>query len=154
MKKILGIAAIIGAVAYFGKKKVDNYQVVFSKLKVKFLGLSGLSFSNGNITFKTTLQVLNPSNIPLDIATGNAVTLRRLLFYNNVGEFLGEATPNLSAIQIPAKSSIELKNIHTEVPITEIEDLFGTALSIFQDTKNLKVKVELEALGKIILIDA
>lgn len=158
MRKIIAIGAIVGALALAGKNKVedyvDDYVTIFSKLKVKFLSLTNLGFANGGITCKINIRITNTSNINLDIVTGNYITLRRVLFYNDVGEFLGESYPNISAIQIPAKSAIELNNIPTEIPITQIEDIFGTALSIFSNPENLHVKIELEALGKTTIIDA
>ncbi len=153
MKKLLGLAAILGAVYYFGKNKAKDFKVFYKNLKISLLGLSNIGWKNGKITLDVSLKFANNSDVDFSLSTGGALTLNRIFFYSKAGEKLGVANLNMSHIEIPANGSLILKNIPATVPITEIEDFFGTALSIFSNIDNLKIKLEITALGKTSIVE-
>lgn len=153
MKKILGIAAVLGTLAYFGKEKAQNYVAIVKQLKFKFLGVSDLSLSGGKLKFKTNIRITNKSAEDFSFASGKNIILRKIKFYLPNGEYVGEATPNLAAIELPAGASVELKDIPTVLPVGNVGGFLENAFQIATNISKMKTKIELEILGKLVKID-
>lgn len=149
MKKLLiGIAAIGLATYYFGNKKVTEVKSVVDQLKLQVNGIRNLQVSSGGIKFKIDLNINNPTDQPLNLNTAQVVTLSRLRFFANNGDFIGESFPNISDISIPAYGSINIPNLDTFVKVSNLGNLFNNVLQLFAEPSNLKVQAELSALGQ------
>ncbi len=148
---LLGGVALV-AVSYYGKRKVTEIRNVIDSLILGVSGIHNFNFAAGNLTFDIDLKIANPTNQALNVQTGNLITVKRLLFYSQKGDFIGESFPNLSSIEIPAHGSISIKNLATQINTSNLGNLINNALSIFTDANNLQVKAEIESLGKIYMI--
>lgn len=154
MKNLLTIGLIAaGAMYYFGKNKVQDYSQIAKQLKIKFLGVSGISLKSSTLKFKTNIRITNTSPVDLSLSTGNNIVLRKIKFFTPSGDYLGEATPNVSGIVLPANAHVDLKDIPTVLPLTNLGNLFGDALDIISNPAILKTQFELEVFGKSITIN-
>ncbi len=143
---------LIGGVAfgamYFGKQKVTEIKNVVDALLLRVNGIRNFQIETTGVNFDIDLDITNPTKEGLHLSTGNLVTLKRLLFYSESGQFIGESFPNLSGIEIPARGSMNIPNLSTSIDISNIGNLFNSAIGIFIDPSKLNVKAELESLGK------
>ncbi|WP_271770467.1 hypothetical protein [Aquimarina algiphila] len=153
MKNILLLVggAVIGSM-YFGKQKVTEIRNVIDALLLRVNGIRNFQLESTGVNFDIDLDITNPTEQGLNLSTGNLVTLKRLLFYSESGQFIGESFPNLSGIEIPAKGSMNIPNLSTSIDISNIGSLFNSAIGIFIDPSKLNVKAELESLGKSYII--
>lgn len=150
MKKTLVISSLVlGAVFLFAKDKVINvladYEAVFKQLKIKIAGINNLNITSNQLTANVTLNITNPTAVNLGLDTNSYVTLKKLLFYTESGKYIGEALPNISAIQLPAQSTITTPEIPVLVPLNTNAITIG--LELLGNSKNLQVKAEIEALN-------
>lgn len=155
MRKLLGITLIAGGLFYYvGRNKVDEYSKAVEKIKAKFLGIKDVNLSGGNLLFKTNIELQNASVTDISFDTGEYLTLNRILFYTKTGNYIGEANPNISNIDLPAHSKVKIENIPTLLPLKDFGSLLNNALEILDDSSSLKLKLEFTALGKTFLVEA
>ena len=155
MKKALAILAAAGAGAYyFGRKTVDKYSDSLSKLKFKFIGLNNLKLRADGIYFNSDLQLNNESANNINIDTYNTAVLKKLRFYTKSKENLGEATPSINNINIPSNGCLTIKNIPTFIPVSHFGNIFSSAYEVFKYPKDIFIEIELEALGRTIILEA
>ncbi len=155
MRTILGMTAIAaGFFWYIGKNKADEYLQAFEQLEFKPLGIKNIRLSGGKLSFYTSLEIVNNSLTNIALDTAKKVVLSRILVYNSNGEYLGKATPNLSAINLPAQSTTVVENINTVVPLDDLGSVLTNALSIIQNPNSLKLKLEFSAFGETYTIEA
>lgn len=150
MKKILVISSLVlGAGFLFAKEKVTDvladYEAVFKQLKIKLAGINNLNITSNQLTANVTLNITNPTAVNLGLDTNSYVTLKKLLFYTESGKYIGEALPNISAIQLPAQTTITTPEIPVLVPLNTNAITIG--LELLGNSKNLQVKAEIEALN-------
>jgi hypothetical protein len=152
IKLILGAAAAaVGGFIYFGKGKYDNYNTVLANLQFKIKDIKKLDLVNGLIVFDSDIEILNPSNIAIDVP-GNQILLKKIHFFSNSGAYLGVATPNISNIKMPANGSRLITNIPVKVSLKTVGNSFAEILGIISNPKNLHVKADIEAFGKSVTV--
>jgi len=148
IKLILGAAAVaVGGFVYFGKGKYDKYNSVLANLQFKIKGIKKLNMVQGIVVFDADIEVVNPSNIAIDVP-GNQILLKNIHFYSNSGAYLGVATPNIADIQMPANGSRLITNIPVKVSLQTIGNSFSEILGIVSNPETLKVTADIEAFGK------
>ncbi len=153
MKKILVVGGIFAlAATYFGKQKVTEIRNVIDKLLMRVNGIHNFKMDTAGVRFEINLNITNPTNQALSLVTGNMITLKRLLFYSNTGEFIGESYPNLTGIEIPANGNINIPNLKTSIKTANFGNLINNALGVLINPSKLKVKAEIESLGKTYII--
>ena len=145
MKKTLTIAAIVaGAIFVYGRNKVKDISSIFKKLQIKITGVKNLSIGFAGISLNLDIQITNPTSTPLLINTGGAATLKRLIYKDAGGNFLGESFPNLTEIEIPAGATINILDIPTTVMANNIGSTINSILDIFKNPQSLQVSAEIE----------
>ncbi|WP_121667286.1 hypothetical protein [Mesonia aquimarina] len=154
MKKLLSIGLIVGGLAYYvGRTKFDEYSQTFDKMSVEFLGLQNVKIKNGGLEFETDLKLKNASQKPLDFDSNKNIVLKKIRFFSLDNQYIGEATPNISAISVPANGSAKLENIPTYLPLSDFGGIITNALNIVKGEK-LNLQIIVEALGKNYTINA
>ncbi|GAA4274956.1 hypothetical protein U6A24_12590 [Aquimarina gracilis] len=153
MKKLLllGGAAFLAS-TYFGKQKITEIRNVIDSLILRVNGIRNFKFDLTGLNFDIDLNITNPTTENLNLQTGNMITLRRLLFYTDQGEFIGQSFPNLTGIEIPANGTINIANLRTHIDTGNIGTLINNAIGLFIDPSKLQVKAEIESLGKLYTI--
>ncbi len=148
IKLILGAAALaVGGSLYFGKGKYDKYNTVLENLEFNLKNLKKINLFSGNITFEVDIELINPTNIAVDIP-GNQILLKNLHFYAPSGTYLGVANPNVSNIQMPANGSRIITNIPVSLSLATIGRSFTEILGIVSNPDTLQIKADLDAFGK------
>lgn len=151
VKKIIIIGGILAAGYYLLKKKAENLTTQFSLVKIIPVGFKNLSakWNNGkpNVSFDLDLKFINPTPQNFS-ADGVVVTLKRLLFFDKNGIFLGQSEINMSSLNVPAKSSTVLKNVPV---ILDLQTTVINAISIIKtggfSPENIKTEAVISILG-------
>lgn len=150
MKKILLLGG--AAAAYWaykaGSNKVDTIKQTVEALIIKVASVSNFNIIDGGITFNTTLRVTNPTPNPLNLNAQQLVTIRKISFYTNDGQYLGVSYPNITGISIPANGVIMVSDIPTQVKVSNFGTLLNNAIGLFLDPNKLKITTEIDALGR------
>jgi len=151
MKKIIIISALVlGAGFMFAKDKatklLSEYENVFKQLQIKLGGISNVNVSGSELKANVVLHITNPTPIHLGVDTNNYVTLKKLLFYTQSGNYIGEAHPNISNLQLPAQETTATPSIPVVVPINN--NVFSIGIELMTNSKNLQVKAVLEAFNQ------
>jgi len=151
MKKTLFISSLLlGAGLLYAKNKVTttiaDYEAVFKQLKISLAGINKFDFSNGQLTADVSLNITNPTTTNLGVDTSNYVTLKKLLFYTQSGNYIGEAHPNISNIKIPALATTPTDPIPVVVPINN--NVFSIGIELATSSNKLQVKAVIEAFNQ------
>lgn len=153
MKKIAIISALVlGSVILLSKDKVkalfSEYEDTLNKLKIQLNDISDVDISNSTLTAKAILNITNPTLISIGANSGGYITLKKLEFYTASGEYIGVATPNITNIELPAQQTISTPRIPLSIPLNG--NIIDLGIELMTNSKNLQVKGEVEAFGKII----
>lgn len=151
MKKylFLGGLAYLGYQAFqFGNNKVSQVKNVVERLKVRVTSINNVKIVDGGVTFYTNLEVINTTAQGLDVQSNQIVSIRRINFFTEGGQFLGVATPNITGINLPPNQSVNLKSIPTFVEIKNFGVVLDNAIGLFLDPNRLRITTEITALGK------
>jgi len=151
MKKIIIISAlVVTAGIYFAKDKatklLSEYENVFKQLQIKLGGISNINVSGGQLTANVVLHITNPTVIHLGVDTNNYVTLKKLLFFTQNGNYIGEAHPNISNLQLPGQQTTPTPAIPVVVPLNN--NALSVGIELATNSKNLQVKAVLEAFNQ------
>ncbi|PKH51430.1 hypothetical protein CXF68_12385 [Tenacibaculum sp. Bg11-29] len=146
MKKKLIIGLIAGAGIY-AAVKYQKVKESLNELSIKISGISNLKASFTQIRFNLSFVIHNPTNTHIGINTYKLLSLKQIKFYNKTNNaYLGTANVNFSNIQIPAKQTLEIKEVPTALPVKNI--LSNLALFKGNIEENLLIKLQFESLGK------
>lgn len=154
VRKIIIGVGIVAVVGYFllGNKikriveqfqNVKVYPVAFKKFDVKWN--DGVPF----VTFLLDLKMVNPTGVTFD-ANIVAATLKRILFYDKRNMLFGSSEVNINAINIPANSSIVLKEIPVKL---DLQTAITTAITILRNDGFKINEIRTEAVVSILGID-
>lgn len=154
IKTILGVAAVaVGGSLYFGKNKYDGYQQVLQNLEINLKGIKGVKFSGGSIIFNCDVEILNPTNVAVNVP-GKQLVVKNLHFYTPKGVYLGVANPNVSEISLPANGKRLITNIPVTLSLSSIGNSLSEILDIVSNTDLLQITADLEAFGKSFTVNA
>ena len=151
VKKIIIVGGILAAGFYLLKQKADNLTAQFSLVKILPVGFKKLNakWNAGKpiVSFDLDLKFINPT--PQNFtADGVVITLKRLLFYDKNGIFLGQSEINMSSLAVPAKSSTVIKNVPI---ILDLQTTVINAITIIQNggfsPENIKTEAVISILG-------
>jgi hypothetical protein len=154
VRKIIIGVGIVAVVGYFLlgnkiKKIIEQFQfvkvypVAFKKFDVKWN--DGVPF----VTFLLDLKMVNPTQVNFD-ANIVAVTLKRILFYDKRNMLFGSSEVNINSINIPANSSIVLKEIPVKL---DLQTAITTAITILRNDGFKISEIRTEAVVSILGID-
>lgn len=151
LKKVLVIGSIVALGFYFLKEKAQKLTAQFSEVKILPIGFKNLGgkWNNGkpNVSFNIDLNFINPTPTAFS-ADGVILTLKKLVFYDQNGIYLGETALNMSSLNIPAKSSTIVRN----VPISlDLQTTLMNAIAIINNggfsMDKIKTEVVISILG-------
>lgn len=148
LKTILTVSAVaMGSTLLFGGKKATNYMKVADNLQFGLKSVNGIDLKDRNIVFKADVELINPTEISIDIP-GNNLVVKNIHFFTQSGVKLGTANVNVSEITLPANGSRVITNIPVVLSMDAIGASFSEILSIVSDPKQLNIEAELEVFGK------
>lgn len=154
MKIILGAAALaFGSSVYFGKEKFNQYKGVLDNLQFNLKSIKGMKLSGGKIIFNCDVELINPTNVAVNIP-GENIVVKNLHFYTPSGVYLGVASPNIAEISMPANGSRIITNIPVFLSVDPIGSAFYEILNIVSDPDLLQIRAELLAFGKSFIVNS
>ena len=155
--KIVAISALLFAgVSYYGRKKYIEANEVLSQLKVSIGKLSNFSFKLPNVSFTLKLKILNPTNIDFGATVSSKISIKKIRLFTQANVFLAEANTNISNIDLPAQTNSDFIIDNVQINLTKAFEELGSNLQsyISSDYSNLKYKIDIDAFGKMITLDA
>lgn len=152
MKKLLLVAGagLVAGAWLGGKNKYDQVQILMKHIRTFATKLRGIDLEGNVFSFLIDVVVQNPTNIALDLP-GGTVTLRKIHLYNPSGKKLGEALVNATDLDIPAGGEKKIEGVRVEVPLTE--SAYQDLSPLLKDMDYLKMKAQVEVLGKTFMVD-
>ena len=140
MKKILITAGIgIALATMMSRKKVANTYTALKGLALKVNGISDLKIKSNGLQFNLDINITNTSPFALSVDSFGSVKLSKLTFKTINGTPLGDSFPNITNIEIPAGQTLQLPNVPTLIPISNIGGTINAMLSAFKNPDNLVV---------------
>ena len=146
----IGIGIVAVAINLF-KNKAQQVVSHFSEIAIIPIGFKNFNgkWNNGkpNISFNIDLNFINPTPIVFNV-DGVVLTLKKLVFYDQNGIYLGETILNMSSLNIPAKSSTIVRNIPVSL---NLQTTLMNAVAIINsggfDLNKIKTDVIISILG-------
>jgi hypothetical protein len=109
----VGLGLVVVAVSLF-KNKAQQVVSQFSEISIIPIGLKNFNgkWNNGkpNVSFSLDLNFINPTPTAFSV-DGVVLTLKKLVFYDQNGIYIGETSLNMSSLSIAAKSSTAVRNV-------------------------------------------
>ena len=154
MKKwstILGLS-VLGLLGFYGYLEISRRIEALRNISSSITSLHDLWASWSQIDAKINIELQNNSKYPIGIHN-SLIQIEKIDFYNRKnGLYLGSAQVNLHGIQIPANGTLQIKDIHVKVPMSNLLeniDLFKGDIS-----ENIYIKLSLKSLGQDLLINS
>lgn len=134
----IGIGIVVLAIGLL-KNKAQQLSAQFENIQILPVGFKNLNakWNNGkpNLSFNLDLNFINPTPQKFN-ADGVILTLKKIIFFDKNNVFLGEANPNISALNVPAKSSTIIRNVPVSL------DLQTTLVNAIKIVNNGGFKME------------
>ena len=147
---LITAGAVIAGLALVGWQKIKTLKAVFDRMSIRPSGISAFVPGLVKITFRMSFKITNPTNEAFSVTGASIATLKRIKAYYN-GRFMGMADVNLTEIDIPSNSYVELKNIPFTVAT---ENLLDTILTVDEiNLNNLTIHAIVEVFGNEYLIE-
>lgn len=145
---VSGIGVLV-ALAVIGYKKVADLQAIFDKMTIDPAGIRNIKLSWSTVSFNLDVKLTNTTSQAFTV-TGIPATFRRM-YISYRGTFLGAAEVHLDAINIPAFSSVILKDLPVVVDTKAIISQLGNLQNI--STNDLTVAAVIAVAGKEFTIE-
>lgn len=156
-KKILVIGGIVlGSFLLFGYKKYDEAKKVIESLDFKIKDISRVRIGLKNISFDTVITLINPTAINFGATASSYIAIKEIRVYSPSGVYLGKAQSTIYEINLPARSSTDLPKISFNLSSAKAlqEFLSNSQMYLNQDFSQLKYKIDIDAFGNIITLEA
>ncbi|PWA09510.1 hypothetical protein [Flavobacterium laiguense] len=146
----IGLGLVVVAISLF-KNKAQQVVSQFSEIAIIPIGVKNFNgkWNNGkpNVSFNIDLNFINPTPTAFSV-DGVVLTLKKLVFYDQNGIYIGETNLNMSSLSIAAKSSTAVRN----VPISlDLQTTLMNAITIVNsggfDLSKIKTEVIISILG-------
>lgn len=147
MKKLIKYGVIAYAAYYFFTKSKNVYSV-YNSLKIEITKIGTPKFEGTKITVPLTVGVTNPTDAAMTINTNAAIAIKKVHIYGPDNKYVGTATPDLIALNLPPHQTDYIQNIPTVIQVKDLPAL----LALFKDLSTLKTTTEIDVLGQIITI--
>jgi hypothetical protein len=157
MKQVLGIGLIIGGLFWWAKEQSEkisqNFSQTVQKLNYRIVALRNVNWVGGinfwsnepKLTFDFDLEVSNPTAHNWNVSGAGLVKLVKLEFLDLNNNLLGVATPNLEAVNLPAKGKALFKNIKAEIPAKKLPNILSNLQNF--DLSQIKFRPTLNIAG-------
>lgn len=155
-KQKITIAALTfaGLVAY-GYEKYNKAKEVLNNIDINIDSVSNLKLDLPNITFDVVFELKNNTNIDFGATLSSRILIKKIRVYAN-DIYLGQVSPNISYINIPAAGSVKLPSmpvtIETNKAINEFIGNIGNYLT--NDFSNLNYEIDVEVFGNALTLQA
>lgn len=147
MKKLIKYGVVAYAAYYFFTKSKNVYSV-YNSLEINISKIGMPSIKGATITVPITVAVTNPTDTPMTINTSGAVAIKKVNIYTSDNKYVGTATPDPIALNLPAHQTDYIQNIPTVIQVKDIP----TLLTLFKDLSKLQTTTEIEVLGQTITV--
>lgn len=140
----------------FGSKKYNTAKEVLGKIKFRLKNVSNFKFDLPKISFDADIELINPTNIEFGATVSSKIAIKRIRVYTKGGLFIGNANTNLFEVFLPANSSYSLPTTTVDLEGLNAlnEFMANSGAYLDNDFSNLVLKIDIEAFGNIITIDA
>lgn len=156
-KKALIVGGIVlGSFLVFGYRKYDQAKQVLDSLDFDIKSVSRIKIGLLNVSFDTVITLINPTSVNFGATASSHIAIKEVRVYSPSGVYLGKAQSNIYEIDLPARSQVDLPSISFNLSSikTLSELLNNTELYLNQDFTKLKYKIDVNAFGNIITLDA
>lgn len=148
----IGIGIFAIAINLF-KNKAQQLVSQFEDIVIIPVGLKNFSakWNNGkpSATFNIDLNFINPTPTVFS-ADGVILTLKKIVFYDQNDNYLGETILNMTSLNIPAKSKTIVRNIPI---VLDLKTTLTNALAIINSGNFSLDKIKTEAVINILGIE-
>lgn len=156
--KLAIVAIALAGLLYFGKRKLNAAKEVIGSLQAKVKNISNIRTSFPFIKADGVISLTNPTNIDFGATLSSKIVLKEIHVFSKNDVFLGKGITNISEINLPANSTINLPEITFEFNMSNALQVLGLQLrqkSILEEAfKDLKFKLFIDAFGKTLTINA
>lgn len=152
MKHILIISAlVVGSIVLLSKDKVSallkQYENTLNSLKIGLGSISNIDISDSVLSADIALSINNPTRLGVGADTGGYIKFKKLQLFTESGQYIGEAKPNISALTLPANTTTLTSKTPLTIPLNG--NIVNLGIELFTNSKNLQVKADVEAFGKV-----
>lgn len=150
-KNIFIVAGItIAAAGFVIKDEIERLRSLFAQFKIAPIAIRNFSAKlNGfepTMSFNMDLHFFNPTYQNF-VANGTLMIIKKLLFYDQSGNFIGVSDANIRSLKVDANTGTTVKN----VPITlDAKMLIGAVAAMISNglkPENIKVEMIVSVLG-------
>ncbi|QEE49635.1 hypothetical protein FUA48_08575 [Flavobacterium alkalisoli] len=111
---IIAASIALAGIAIIGYNKVKTLKAIFDQMTIEPSGIRNFKYTVSKITFNLDITITNPTQEAFSVSGASLASLKRVMVYMG-DKFIGMATVNLDAIEIPPQASLTVKNIPLEV---------------------------------------
>lgn len=152
MKNILIVSSLgILAALAFGKRKVNQTQIILDNIKFKVHKIKGFKLNLPLINIDLDLRLENKSSESFNASTGNYINLKKLEFFTESGIKIGEAIKTINDINLQPNSYYILEDIAIQAD-TKALNLQMIINLITNKPHKIVTKAYINVLGKEIII--
>jgi hypothetical protein len=146
----IGLGVVAVAISLF-KNKAQKLVSHFNEIAIIPIGFKNFNgkWNNGkpNVSFSLDLNFINPTPTAFSV-DGVVLTLKKIVFYDQKGTYIGETNLNMSSLTIAAKASTTVRN----VPISlDLQTTLMNAITVVNsggfDLSKIKTEVIISILG-------
>jgi len=149
-KVAIGIG-ILTLIAAYGKKKYDDYSNVIENLQFKISSISKVNVKGLSLFFDISVKFYNPTDQDFFVDSLGLVAVKKVRVFRK-GIFIGEANSDITAIEIPAGGTTEIKGIPIETKyLSFLSEI--TNLASLTEMKDYTLEIIVEALGQSYVIE-
>lgn len=156
-KKALIIGGIVlGSFLFFGYRKFDEAKKVLEYLDFNIKSVSNVKIGLSSVSFDTVITLINPTTLNFGATASSYIAIREIRVYSPSGVYLGKAQSNIHEINLPARTQVDLPKINFSLSSIKAlnEFLNNSEMYLNQDFSKLKYKIDVNAFGNVITLDA
>lgn len=150
-KKYLKALTVAGA-TYLGIKagqhSLDQIKKTAKSLKVSLDGVHDFKIQDKGLAFDVDLKIANPTDTSLKFDSKKLLELDKLSFFTEKGEFLGDAKPEISAIDLPENTETPISGISVFIPIKGPVSFIKNVVNALKKPKQIEIKADVKVLRK------
>jgi hypothetical protein len=119
LKIALGAAAVLALVGTFAYQKATKITETFGAMTMKIVGISDVTINLTNFSFYINVYFHIPTSDDFTVSGFGVASLKRLKIYLK-GQYLGEASVNISDISIPSNNELIIHDLPVNVATSQV----------------------------------
>lgn len=140
---ILTIGLAIGGLAWLGYKKAKSLKTVFDNMTIAPSGIRNLKLGLKEVSFLLDFTITNPTSEAFSVSGASIASLNRIMVYKD-GNFIGMASVNMEAIEIPSNGELTIKNVPFKIAT---QNALNLLLQDSIDINKLTILAVIDVLG-------